>query len=107
LNSHSIFKAAWPRRGKLYPKCSEGDQSSGGYRSSISGCCGGWHNQQHSQGDEFRLDLRPSYLQAFHLGFEGIHRKSGISRSIPDKDNLFLFGVVQKDLAIKIMHLGA
>jgi hypothetical protein len=53
------------------------------------------------------LDLRPSYLQAIHLGYEGIHRKSGISCSIPDKDNLSLFGVVQKDLAIKIMHLGA
>jgi hypothetical protein len=77
------------------------------FRSTVSGCCGWWHNQQPSQGDEFRLDLRPTNLQALHLRFEGVHRKSGISRSIPDENNRSLSGVVQKDLAIKIMHLGA
>jgi hypothetical protein len=77
------------------------------FRSAVSGCSGGWHNQQHPQGDEFRLDLRPTNLQALHLRFEGVHRKRGISRSIPDEGNASLSGVVQKDLAIKIMHLGA
>jgi hypothetical protein len=84
------------------------DQSSGAtFRSAVYRCCGGGHNQQHSQDDEFRLDLRPTNLQTLHLRFEGVHRKSGISGSIPDEGNVSLSGVVQEDLAIKIMHLGA
>jgi hypothetical protein len=84
-----------------------GNQSSGPpLRSAISSCCGRWLNQQHSQGDDFRLYLCPTNLEAFHLGSEGVHRKSGISRSIPDEGDLSLPGVVQQDLAIKIMHLG-
>ena len=84
------------------------DHSSGAtFRSAVSGCCGGGHNQQHSQGDEFRLDLRPTNLQALHLRFERVHSKSGILRSIPDESNRSLPGVVQQDLAIKIMHLRA
>jgi len=47
------------------------------------------------------LDLRPTNLQALHLRFEGVHRKSGISRSIPHEGDLSLPGVVQQDLAIK------